>query len=156
MRLLLLVAALACAHSPERVPWPPPAIQPSTRAPAIVTLDRGECFGSCPMYTVVVYADGAVDWLGALYVKEVGQRTKVLSPEQAQQIRKVLQPLAAFDDRIHLCSDSPWVTVQAASVTRRTQLCGQPGEKPLHDLAERLDQLIGTAEWLGKPEERKH
>lgn len=95
--LRTLVFMLACSFS--AVPQPPGEVQtsgcptPTTASPQsrpapgdYVELQRGRCFGSCPVYTVRVYRDGRVTWSGKQFVREVGERTGNISPEAASAL----------------------------------------------------------------------
>lgn len=46
---------------------------------ATITLERAGCIDSCPVYTLVIHRDGAVQYDGKLYVHEKGARSAKIS-----------------------------------------------------------------------------
>jgi hypothetical protein len=59
---------MACAQSP------------------VITLQRTACFGTCPIYSVQIFADGRVLYDGAQFVQITGKRESSISPEAVQQL----------------------------------------------------------------------
>jgi Domain of unknown function (DUF6438) len=43
------------------------------RATKVITLERTQCFGTCPMYKLTIFSDGTVSYEGIKYVKKVGK-----------------------------------------------------------------------------------
>jgi hypothetical protein len=48
---------------------------PASTAPVLAELHREGCYGECPIYRVVVYADGVVEYHGEHNTKVIGLRT---------------------------------------------------------------------------------
>ncbi len=42
----------------------------------VITLERTQCFGSCPVYKLTVYGDGRVVYEGGGFVKIKGEKKK--------------------------------------------------------------------------------
>ena len=49
-----------------------------TNPAVLMTLERTACFGTCPIYRVVVFKDGRIEYPGEQYVKVVGQAQRRL------------------------------------------------------------------------------
>lgn len=49
-------------------------------------LERGPCFGACPVYTLDVSADGAVEYNGIRFVEVEGPATASLSQQQLSEL----------------------------------------------------------------------
>jgi len=45
-----------------------------------ITLERGMCFGTCPVYSVSLFGNGTIAWMGEMYVEAAGNRTDSLDP----------------------------------------------------------------------------
>ena len=77
MRVLLaaVVVAGACWTGPDYTAVEPAiAPKPAQREPLQlrVKLERTQCFGTCPAYTVVLYGSGRVEWMGHASVDALG------------------------------------------------------------------------------------
>jgi hypothetical protein len=82
--ILPLLALTACAPAP-----PPPTAEP---APTI-TYITGPCFGSCPVYTLVVPPSGEARFTGTRFTAVTGERAVAVTPAQAQAFAAKLLPL---------------------------------------------------------------
>src|SRR5262245_55161094 len=69
---------------------------PQERIPddTVITLQRGNCEGGCPVYRIVIFADGDVIWLGKARVGRLGV---VLSRIERAQVRTLIQDFQAID-----------------------------------------------------------
>ena len=69
-----LVAACAPAPRPaaEAAPTPTPRVETEGDG---ITLERGPCFGTCPVYTVTLSRSGAVRFEGRRFVADSGGST---------------------------------------------------------------------------------
>ncbi len=54
-----------------------------------VELQRGPCFGSCPVYSLRIYADGRVNWKGEQNVQVAGEQTAAVPVAGARAHREV-------------------------------------------------------------------
>lgn len=50
-------------------------------ANAVITLERGACFGTCPIYTLSILEDGTVLYNGENFVTVTGEQTSQIDPE---------------------------------------------------------------------------
>ncbi len=50
-----------------------------------LTLKREACFGTCPVYSVHVNGNGAVDWSGERWVQQVGPLKSTVTPDSVQR-----------------------------------------------------------------------
>ncbi len=48
-----------------------------------ITLKRDGCYGTCPSYSVTVYSDGSVEFIGEQFVRVVGKQTYKISKDSA-------------------------------------------------------------------------
>ena len=71
--LVAASAALAVACARPATPGPSaagPAGQPTADSAARITLERGPCFGTCPVYSVTLDGSGAVLFEGRRFVAD--------------------------------------------------------------------------------------
>jgi Domain of unknown function (DUF6438) len=155
-----------------------PAIAPAQSVMAIpddtvVTLQRGNCeVTECPVYRVVIFADGDVIWQGR---GRVAKRGVVLSRIERDRIRALLQDFAAIDyfhlDDIYGFNGSGCRSMAPYTPTVITSLSmgglskilshhdgcvGEVSEK-LKALENSIDKAANTARWIsGEPPASKH
>lgn len=65
---------------------PDPAAISNGTDTAVVTLQRSECFGTCPVYNVALYADGMVVFMGIAHVEAIGVHVFEVEPEAIDSI----------------------------------------------------------------------
>ncbi|HSB88454.1 MAG TPA: DUF6438 domain-containing protein [Anaerolineales bacterium] len=65
---------------------PTPTVPASVPADFQVTIERGPCFGACPVYNLTVGADGSVEYEGIRFVGVEGVRTTRLSEDEVKAL----------------------------------------------------------------------
>jgi hypothetical protein len=157
--LLALLALTACATvgapAPSApAPAPAPVMAPASTAPAahalVASIQRGPCFGRCPVYEARLYADGVVAWNGVRAVAVTGQATATVSPATVAEVRAALARagFAQLQPRYDQprVDDLPWVEVGDGA--RRVRRTTDVAPAALLTLEAELDRLLGTAGWI--------
>jgi hypothetical protein len=143
-----------------------------------VSLERTTCYGWCPAYTVTVFGDGRVEYEGKRFVKIKGKRTKRIDINAIRKLTSEVERINYFDLRDSYASpadgcpttwtDNPAAitSVRAGGKTKRIHHylgcrenvgSGSIGESYPRGLAvfeDRIDAIVGTAEWIGTEPER--
>ena len=127
-----------------------------------LTLERGMCYGTCPVYTVAVTADGKVEWTGEHFVKEIGHAFWSISKSRMSLINKVLHEACSRYKKGHpecytddLASCNIIVEYPDKSVKNLEHDFGDHSvPEVMFALENRLDRLIGTAKYIGKDKDR--
>lgn len=155
-------------HVAVAPPVPPPAPPPPTVAPPahvlLASLDRGPCYGTCPVYTVTVYRDGKVEYVGTDYVKKKGKVAATLTAEQLAALDKLFT-----DDHYLAYKDSYQHTDYTDASSARTAYA-PPGAssakyvahyygdthapESLTKLEAGFDTIVNTERWIGTRAER--
>jgi hypothetical protein len=76
-----------------------------------VALERTECHGECPVYTVTLKRDGAVAWNGSRFVNAVGTRAGKADPGETRALFELMAKscYTSMDDEYALGpTDHPW------------------------------------------------
>ena len=134
-----------------------------------VTLERGVCFGRCPVYRIIINADRRVQYSGTQFVKVEGVQSKNISAVAMRQLRDELNRVGYFglhdlDTSKVSCedpsTDSPTVTISVRADGKFKSIkhyrgCGGAASALLSQLEDRIDLIAGTVEWVGTPEERR-
>src|SRR5688572_6950095 len=92
LRRLALPAAVllaACSPAPPRAPAPAASDQ--------ISMTRGPCFGACPMYTVTVWGDGRVQFVGERFVEETGDHSKTVDAAHVAALFAYADSIGFFD-----------------------------------------------------------
>jgi hypothetical protein len=156
-----LLSLSACA--------PHPAVTPSTEssstpASPVITLERTACFGSCPVYSIVVGAAGDVTYDGKAHVRQLGTASAKIPREQVDSLLSELERGGYFDFASRYTASQPacgrYVTdspTVLSSVTLNGKIkriehdygCGAvPGS--LIVLERRIDEVLRSGQWTGR------
>ena len=171
-RLLALIAVLAAvigsaaACSPAQNGSVDGSRQPggAVSADARVTMQRLPCYGTCPVYSIEITADGTVTFTGERYVDSVGIRTAAIAPDTVAALVEELVAHDFFDfadrytDGAQECgsyhTDAPGVILTLRTGGRVKSVehdhgCG--GAPPaLRRLQDRVDSVAGVDRWIGQ------
>lgn len=134
----------------------------------MITLERTECFGFCPVYKLTITADGAVVFEGRRFVKQEGTTIKrAITREQIKQLMAefVRAKFFSLDDdyseiRLSCPTDQPSaftsIRINGKSKTINHYLgCGEPKvPKALTELENKIDEVVNTAQWLPDKKEQ--
>lgn len=119
MRALVLVAVAGCWTGGTTASEPltgdqAPAAPVASRGGFKVKLERTACMGACPTYSLVIHADGRVDWDGHANVLAFGQRRGRVTPEEIAELDRLVTTLRFFerDESGHLPIAQQCVTAQ--------------------------------------------
>ncbi|HET9992759.1 MAG TPA: DUF6438 domain-containing protein [Kofleriaceae bacterium] len=136
--MLAALAMAACAHTGT----------PDT----FVRLEQTECLGRCPVYTLTLYADGAVRFEGKRFVP-TGTRWRTARPHEIARLMQLAEHTPEWTcDPARISTDQPQsiITVSRARETRRiVHDHGDPcAPSSLARLEGDLDLEGGTAHFL--------
>ena len=153
--VLLAAACSSTAESERSAPSPSDQIE----------LTRGPCFGACPMYTVTVWGDGRVRFVGNQFVEKTGEHSKTLDAARvaglfalADSIRFFEMPAQVTPANEPACgqyhTDAPSADITMIRGSRDHTVSHYHGcnEAPagLRAFQDRIDAVLGTAEWIGR------
>src|SRR5579871_5674807 len=146
LTLLLLVSASAIQAQ---------AATQTVNAP-VITLERTACFGTCPVYTVEIYADGTVKYNGEKFVQVMGEQTSQINPQTVTAMVAAFREAGYFDwDDFNsmTISDLPSVitSVTDNGVTHRIERYTGDSSAPLSliYLEQWIDAMANTQLWTG-------
>lgn len=63
----------------------------------VITLQRTPCFGTCPVYTISIFADGTVVYNGENHVTVTGEQTSQIDPATVELMVKAFEDAGYFD-----------------------------------------------------------
>ena len=124
----------------------------------VITLERTECYGPCPVYRLTITGDGSVVYEGKNFVKATGRQTTTISQERMRQLVSEFEKadfisLADSYEQITVL-DNPTVivsiTIDGKSKTVRHYHGDKTAPKILTDLENKIDELANTNQWIGR------
>lgn len=157
----------AVQRIPEAMPTKPPLTADGVPVDARIELKRGACYGTCPIYTVVLTADGVVRWHGDHFVERHGAAEATITTAAFAELWRRLneEELAKLPDAYpeypssycpEMRTDHPSaiVTLTATDVDARVfDYHGCRGNDRLdafRELEDRIDEIAGTSRWVGR------
>ena len=134
--------------------------RPKDLRSVFVSLERTECYGTCPVYSVTIHGNGLVEYLGELRVDIPGAQTARIAPETVEELLEDFEKIRFFDlknEYFEGCTDLPTaiISISADGKTKkvRNYYGGCEGAKSgpqvdLARLAEQIDRAAGTDRWV--------
>lgn len=121
----------------------------------IIRLERGPCYGRCPVYQITIYGDGTVRYDGQDHVRVMGAQTAVISTGTVKALADEIVKSGFFNLRDAYTeaqvTDAPFAIVYAAvggrSKTVRHYLGDRSAPKLLETIETRIDEAAGVKRW---------
>jgi len=129
----------------------------------VISLDRSTCYGTCPSYSLEIFSDGTVKYVGRRFVRVKGKRTTKIS---VAEVRRLVDAFAAIsyeklkEDYVYekFPDGTTHITVDVQEVTTTLNLDGQRksvrnhyrGSEELSKLENEIDRTVGSAVWVKK------
>ncbi len=150
----------ACVSSRAQSADTDSAVMPSDSI-AVVSLSRGACHGTCPIYGLTLHASGRVLFTGERFVQPVGQDSAritsaaVVAVRMAFDARKFEQVPASIEYNTPSCgtyvADLPTVVLAVATATGEHRVRYDQGcrnyPRMLDTLAQMIDSVSGASRW---------
>jgi hypothetical protein len=159
-----LAGAVACAPTPPPEPlFNVSATQVHDHAP-LATLERTDCYGTCPVYKLTVFRDGMIEYVGTRYVKVTGKAVGQISEAQVDKLEDLflkyqyLQFKTAYHGR--QVTDMPTVNTSytpAGGTTKivKHYLGDDNAPVALNRIEHSIDKLVHVERWIGTESERE-
>jgi len=121
-----------------------------------VTLQRGACFGTCPIYRVSIASDGTVSYDGQRFVRVTGHRTRKISQKKVRQLYHAFMRADFFalnDAYVARVTDLPTYKLSLIAKGRRKTVRDYGGHRigmprSVTDLERLVDETAGTKAWV--------
>jgi hypothetical protein len=124
----------------------------------LITIERGGCFGECPVYSATIFSDGTVVYDGQHFVKVEGKRTHKIGKERIEKLITAFEKVGYFDleNEYRVDENGVSVTDQQTTTTsfnyngRRKQVVDyyHSPEKLIY-LETEIEELAGLFEYIG-------
>ncbi|MCA9688894.1 MAG: DUF6438 domain-containing protein [Nannocystaceae bacterium] len=162
-RLALALGLALTSSCAPRTGSSVPAASRFTGATLFAALERSGCYGWCPAYRVLVFADGTLEYEGEHFVLHKGLHRGQVTPAQLAALREAFERagyVALADRYVDFdYTDFPMVTT-ALRLPDRIKVVhhdlgdtSAPAELLL--LEEEIDAILEMERWIGTPEQRE-
>lgn len=164
---ILLGLALTYSGCSSKVGSSNLAIQSTSASQAVpedmvITLERGSCFGACPVYELVIFSDGMVVYIGKINVKKLGVVRSHISQEKLKELLSAFEEVNFFSlrdnygvlerDCIDATGDSPTTNTSLTINGKRKNVsdysgCSNIVTPKLPKLENRIDEIVSSKQW---------
>ena len=131
----------------------------------LASIDRGGCYGTCPIYTFTVYRDGAFEYVGKDFVVTKDLVNGMLTDQQLDTIDALFSNtnyLALADSYEHYdVTDASSVTTsyRPLGAIKTKTIAHYHGDLHAPDALDKLEQSfdadVQISKWIGTPAERE-
>jgi Domain of unknown function (DUF6438) len=148
--LLSLMATLA--------PYSSVQAQQKVGSEILITIERESCFGSCPVYSAQIYADGTVIYVGISDVKVKGERRHKISETKVKELIAAFERINYFllkdkyqsDENGMSMTDLPTTTTSISIEGKQKKVVNYYcAPKELDELENFIDKVASLYEYIG-------
>ena len=122
-----------------------------------IAMERGPCFGRCPIYRVELTDSGKVVYEGRGFVTERGRREAMIAPADVQALAQEIEAAGFFELRDNYppaATDNPTVvttvTIDGRSKRVEHDLSSSTAPAALETIYRRIDEVAGVKQWVGE------
>jgi hypothetical protein len=117
----------------------------------VISFETTRCYGTCPVFSYVIYEDGAARYLGKEYVEKEGEYEATVSPEELEELVEIFDRYKFFDfkDRYtdHV-SDLPTVYVYFSYDGKKKKVTDYHGApESLKDMEKEIVEKLRSLKW---------
>jgi hypothetical protein len=123
---------------------------------AKITLKRSACFGTCPVYSIIINGDGVVNYQGEKYVKQLGDIKTTIPPSKVKTLIDTLLKedylnLADSYNKMEM-TDMPSVitslTINGKTKSIEHYLGDRSAPEKLTKLEDNIDAAVNSLQWI--------
>lgn len=122
-----------------------------------IRLSRSGCFGTCPIYSVVIYGDGKIEYHGKEYVAISGDHEARIEPEAATRLLERFRSANFFalkDEYVAAVTDNPTYRLELAIGQQKKTVTDYVGTwvgmpSSVRELEDAVDGAAGADRWVG-------
>jgi hypothetical protein len=157
LSLLVLVACtiIACKTNKQNTSSKDKAggsVENSLDTGNIISMSKGACYGTCPIYTMTIYKNGVIHFFGKRFCAMIGPRVAQLSNEQIEDLTQDISDIKfeTFPDKFEsMIADLPSteLTFYRADSSAKSIWWNMNEPEQLLNLSTKLDSYRSTLDW---------
>ena len=134
--------------------------EPEAPPKLLAAIERGYCYGNCPIFSLKIYFDGTAIFWGEQHTAEVGGKTFSLTDEQLSRIRSefLRKGFLFLSNRCCECRDvtdapSTLITYRGNGPFKQIKHyhgCSNWASRNLANLERSILELTGISAWIGE------
>jgi hypothetical protein len=153
-RVALFIAIVASLTYPGFAQEPEP----------VITLRRTGCYGTCPVYSLEIFENGFIRYVGTNFVQSVGERRAVIQHEAVEDLvalflradyfalKDEYETCRAPDGATQFITDLPTTYTSLRIGTKKKSVTNYAcAPERLTDLERAIDKVSNTHRWIGDP-----
>ena len=114
-----------------------------------ITLERTACYGTCPVYSVIIDGEGHVVYEGKQFVRIEGVRTYTIPQEDVKELVAMFYGIDYFslDDRYDVpITDNPTIitSIKIGDKKKTVSNYANSGPTRLHELEIKIDEITNS------------
>ncbi|MEP7293122.1 MAG: DUF6438 domain-containing protein [Chloroflexota bacterium] len=122
----------------------------------MITLERQPCFGMCPVYTLSIFEDGTVVYVGIDHVAVMGVQIGAIEASQVELLVQEMELSGYFDWQDEytqmLITDQPTAITSIATDEQYKQIVRYDGDPNapigLVRFEDRIDRVVNVSQWV--------
>lgn len=119
-----------------------------------ITMEKGACYGTCPVYSITISGTGKAEYEGRQFVDRVGTYEKQLNPREISQLFNAFECANFFDFQSEYTADisdlpTTWVTFEHRGFKRKVKDYYQAPEE-LKKLEKMIEDIAMSSEGWSK------
>lgn len=131
--------------------------QTKTDSEILITIERGPCFGPCPVYSAKIYNDGTVVYEGAEFVRVNGIKQHKITVDKVKELIKAFEQIRYFslkdrydaDENGMSMTDQPTTTTSISLNGKQKKVVNYYGApKQLGELENLIDSVASLYEYI--------
>ena len=131
----------------------------------LITLERTACYGTCPIYKLIIKADGSILFEGERFTKTKGKAEGEISKEKVRKLIEEFKKVDYFNLNgkydCYQMTDNPSAVTSIQINGKKKSIdhyhgCGDGNDKfekelsKLTELENNIDEIVGTQKWVGE------
>ncbi len=124
----------------------------------VIKLERGPCYGPCPIYKLTIHGEGKVVYVGERFVQVEGKKTSLISKKKMRELVSEFEKTDYFalknryDREDWTCNPSTITSIEIQGRKKRIYHyhgdCSAP--EALTKLEDKIDEIASTKRWGGE------
>jgi len=126
----------------------------------MIKMQRGACFGACPMFTISISSDGRAELIGERFLDKIGIYQKTIDKNSLSTLQKAFIDSKFFDFKDEYTANitdlpTTYLTFTHEGKTKMITDYYNTPEK-IHQLEKLVDEIVQKNDWVKKSDiERK-
>ena len=146
--LLLIISLAACASKRQ--------VTDISKLKKQIELQKGPCFGSCPIYTLTVYEGAVLSFEGKRFTDKLGLHTRIMDKQEYKNLINSFEKADLWqypDEFQNDIPDLPSTTISYYQGDRQKRISWKRGSpEVLQNLAKTLEKLGEAPGWKSIPQ----